>query len=303
MIVLDFEKQLSSAEGSIALKVNCTLKMQDLITLFGKSGAGKTTILRILAGLSEPDFGRIVVLDSVWYEKKRGAKRASINLPPQMRSIGFVFQDYALFPNMSVEENLSFALPKGAPKVRVQELLEIIELQALAKQKPSTLSGGQQQRVALARALVRDPQILLLDEPFSALDSAMAHKLQKELLRIHRHFHLTTFLVSHNFNEVFSLSNFVLCLERGHIEKQGSPNAVFLGGLPSGKFRQSGVVLEIKKSGLVYLLSVLVGNEIAQITASKSEVENLQNGDLVMIASKAWNPMFVKIDSSTNLPQ
>lgn len=303
MITLDFEKQLLGAQGTITLQVHCSLKPQDLITLFGKSGAGKTTILRILAGLLEPDFGRVQIGDSIWYEREKGAKKARINLPPQMRSIGFVFQNYALFPNMSVEENLNFALPKGASRTKVKELLEITELQALAKQKPLSLSGGQQQRVALARALVRDPQILLLDEPFSALDSAMAHKLQKELLRIHRHFHLTTFLVSHNFSEVFFLSNFVLCLEKGGIVKMGNPSAVFLQDLPSGKFRHSGVVLEIKKSGLVYLLSVLVGNEIAQITASKSEVENLQNGDLVMISSKAWNPMFAKIDSSTNLSQ
>ncbi|WDL74715.1 ATP-binding cassette domain-containing protein [Helicobacter winghamensis] len=295
MIILDFEKRLLSAQGEIVLKVACTLKEQDLITLFGKSGAGKTTILRILAGLVEPDFGRVQVGDKVWFEKAKEVRKASINLPPQQRSIGFVFQDYALFPNMSVEENLRFALPKGADKKKVVELLEITELQALAKQKPNMLSGGQQQRVALARALVRNPEILLLDEPFSALDSVMAHKLQKELLKIHRHFNLTTFLVSHNFSEVFFLSNFVLFIEKGIIHKQGSPHSVFLQDLPSGKFRHSGVVLEIKKSGLVYVLSVLIGNEIAQITAQEEEVVDLKSGDCVMLSSKAWNPVITKI--------
>lgn len=297
MIILDFEKCLLSAQGKMALKVDCTLKKRDLIAVFGKSGAGKTTILKILAGLVEPDFGRVQVGNEIWFERKKGANKPSINILPQKRSIGFVFQDYALFPNMSVEENLHFALPKGADKRKVTELLEITELQALAKQKPMALSGGQQQRVALARALVRSPEILLLDEPFSALDSTIAHKLQKELLNIHHHFNLTTFLVSHNFSELFSLSNFVLCLENGIIQRQGSLNAVFLQDFPSGKFRHSGVVLEIKKSGLVYLVYVLIGNEIAQITAQEEEVANLKNGDYVMLVAKAWNPSLVKISN------
>lgn len=292
MIFLDFEKQLHSAQGDLTLQVRCELTPQNLITFFGKSGAGKTTILRILAGLDSPDSGVIEVNGEVWYDA-----RAKINLPPQKRRIGFVFQDYALFPNMSVEENLSFALPKNADKSRVESLLEITELCALRKFKPNMLSGGQQQRVALARALVRNPQILLLDEPFSALDSAMSRKLQEELLRIHQHFKLTTFLVSHNFSEVFFLSNFVVHLELGKIDKQGTPDEVFLNGLPSGKFRQSGTILEVSKNGLVYIVNVLVGNEIVQITASEEEVKNLQSGDSVIVASKAWNPMFVKIDS------
>lgn len=292
MTFLDFEKQLHSVQGNFTLQVCCELTPQNLITFFGKSGAGKTTILRILAGLDSPDSGVIQVNDEIWYDAC-----AKINLPPQKRRIGFVFQDYALFPNMSVEENLSFALPKNADKSRVESLLEITELGALRKFKPNMLSGGQQQRVALARALVRNPQILLLDEPFSALDSAMSRKLQEELLRIHQHFKLTTFLVSHNFSEVFFLSNFVVHLELGKIDKQGTPDEVFLNGLPSGKFRQSGTILEVGKNGLVYIVNVLVGNEIVQITASEEEVKNLQSGDSVIVASKAWNPMFVKIDS------
>lgn len=292
MILLDFKKRLHSTQGDLTLEVHCELKTQDFITLFGKSGAGKTTILRILAGLSEPDFGMIQVNGETWYDSS-----AKINLPPQKRKIGFVFQDYALFPNMSVEQNLVFALPKKADKAHIESLLEITELGALRNLKPNMLSGGQQQRVALARALVRSPEILLLDEPFSALDSAMSHRLQEELLRIHRHFKLTTFLVSHNFSEVFFLSNFVVHLESGKIDKQGSPHEVFLRGMPSGKFRQSGLVLDIKENGLVYVVSVLVGNEIIQITTNQDEAKDLCSGDLIMIASKAWNPVFVKIKS------
>ncbi|OCR16413.1 GTPase [Helicobacter pullorum] len=290
MIYLDFQKKLYSTQGEVLLKVQCSLKMRELITLFGKSGAGKTTILRILAGLTTPDFGIIKVQDSIWFSSKD-----KINIPPQKREIGFVFQDYALFPNMSIEENLLFALPKRGDKKHIEELLEIVELQNFRKVKPSMLSGGQQQRVALIRALVRNPKILLLDEPFSALDASMSQRLQEELLKIHQKFELTTFFVSHNLADVFYLSQYVLHLNNGVVDKQGTPSEVFLKDLPSGKFRQSGTIVEISVNGLVAIVRVLVGNWSIEVVVSKSEGENLKVGDLVLISSKAWNPIIVKL--------
>lgn len=290
MIYLDFQKKLYSTQGEVLLKVQCSLKMRELITLFGKSGAGKTTILRILAGLTTPDFGIIKVQDSIWFSSKD-----KINIPPQKREIGFVFQDYALFPNMSIEENLLFALPKRGDKKHIEELLEIVELQNFRKVKPSMLSGGQQQRVALIRALVRNPKILLLDEPFSALDASMSQRLQEELLKIHQKFELTTFFVSHNLADVFYLSQYVLHLNNGVVDKQGTPSEVFLKDLPSGKFRQSGTIVEISVNGLVAIVRVLVGNWSIEIVVSKSEGENLKVGDLVLVSSKAWNPIIVKL--------
>jgi len=290
MIYLDFQKKLYSAQGEVLLKVQCSLKMRELITLFGKSGAGKTTILRILAGLTTPDFGIIKVQDSIWFSSKD-----KINIPPQKREIGFVFQDYALFPNMSIEENLLFALPKRGDKKHIEELLEIVELQNFRKVKPSMLSGGQQQRVALIRALVRNPKILLLDEPFSALDASMSQRLQEELLKIHQKFELTTFFVSHNLADVFYLSQYVLHLNNGVVDKQGTPSEVFLKDLPSGKFRQSGTIVEISVNGLVAIVRVLVGNWSIEVVVSKSEGENLKVGDLVLVSSKAWNPIIVKL--------
>ena len=290
MIYLDFQKKLYSTQGEVLLKVQCSLKMRELITLFGKSGAGKTTILRILAGLTTPDFGIIKVQDSIWFSSKD-----KINIPPQKREIGFVFQDYALFPNMSIEENLLFALPKRGDKKHIEELLEIVELQNFRKVKPSMLSGGQQQRVALIRALVRNPKILLLDEPFSALDASMSQRLQEELLKIHQKFELTTFFVSHNLADVFYLSQYVLHLNNGVIDKQGTPSEVFLRDLPSGKFRQSGTIVEISVNGLVAIVRVLVGNWSIEVVVSKSEGENLKVGDLVLVSSKAWNPIIVKL--------
>lgn len=288
MITLKIQKKLHSTEGNLSLEIDTQLEENQLITFFGKSGAGKTTILRILAGLVNPDCGFIEVGGKVWFDSK-------INIPPQRREIGFVFQDYALFPNMSVEENLYFALPKGEDKRIVETLLEMVELGTLRKVKPNALSGGQQQRVALARALVRKPKVLLLDEPFSALDLVTAQNLQTELLGIHRHFGLSTFLVSHNFSEVFSLSNYVLYLSNGRVDKEGSPEQVFLNEIPSGKFLQNGVVLDIVESGLVFVISVLAGNNIVKITVSSEEIEGLKIGDLVMLSSKAWNPVLVKL--------
>ncbi|WP_104719254.1 sulfate/molybdate ABC transporter ATP-binding protein [Helicobacter pullorum] len=290
MIYLDFQKKLYSTQGEVLLKVQCSLKMRELITLFGKSGAGKTTILRILSGLTTPDFGIIKVQDSIWFSSKD-----KINIPPQKREIGFVFQDYALFPNMSIEENLLFALPKRGDKKHIEELLEIVELQNFRKVKPSMLSGGQQQRVALIRALVRNPKILLLDEPFSALDASMSQRLQEELLKIHQKFELTTFFVSHNLADVFYLSQYVLHLNNGVVDKQGTPSEVFLKDLPSGKFRQSGTIVEISVNGLVAIVRVLVGNWSIEVVVSKSEGENLKVGDLVLVSSKAWNPIIVKL--------
>ena len=290
MIYLDFQKKLYSTQGEVLLKVQCSLKMRELITLFGKSGAGKTTILRILAGLTTPDFGIIKVQDSIWFSSKD-----KINIPPQKREIGFVFQDYALFPNMSIEENLLFALPKRGDKKHIEELLEIVELQNFRKVKPSMLSGGQQQRVALIRALVRNPKILLLDEPFSALDASMSQRLQEELLKIHQNFELTTFFVSHNLADVFYLSQYVLHLNNGVVDRQGTPSEVFLKDLPSGKFRQSGTIVEISVNGLVAIVRVLVGNWSIEVVVSKSEGENLKVGDLVLVSSKAWNPIIVKL--------
>ena len=290
MIYLDFQKKLYSTQGEVLLKVQCSLKMRELIALFGKSGAGKTTILRILAGLTTPDFGIIKVQDSIWFSSKD-----KINIPPQKREIGFVFQDYALFPNMSIEENLLFAFPKRGDKKHIEELLEIVELQNFRKVKPSMLSGGQQQRVALIRALVRNPKILLLDEPFSALDASMSQRLQEELLKIHQKFELTTFFVSHNLADVFYLSQYVLHLNNGVVDRQGTPSEVFLKDLPSGKFRQSGTIVEISVNGLVAIVRVLVGNWSIEVVVSRSEGENLKGGDLVLVSTKAWSTIIVKL--------
>ncbi len=279
-------KTLRGAEGPIEMALHVRLQEGSLNVLFGKSGAGKSTILKMIAGLFAPDSGRIVVGGQTWFDSQKG-----INLPPQRRKVGFVFQDYALFPNMSVRENLHYALEKETPLSKVDEVLEIMELEALANEKPSTLSGGQQQRVALARALVREPDILLLDEPLSALDFAMRAKLQDELLRVQRHFGLTTLLVSHDVGEVYKLAQEVIELDNGKVVAQGAPAEIFGGANISGKFKFNGEVVAIEPSDIVFVVSVLIGQDIIKVVSSKKEVQSLHVGQRVTLSSKAFNPL------------
>ncbi len=289
MIELQLKKKLKSSEGEIDLEVEKEIESGSFVTLFGKSGAGKTTILRILAGLLEPDWGRIIVEGERWLESEK-----RFSLSPQKRRVGMVFQNYALFPHMSVEKNLLYALEHSKERHRVEEILEVMELGVLRKELPERLSGGQKQRVALARALVREPKLLLLDEPLSALDHAMRSKLQEELLRIQRHFGVTTILVSHDLSEVFRLSSRVLEISQGRVIRDGAPSEIFGGSKISGKFRFNGEILKVQKSDLLYTLSVLVGNEIIKVAVSQEEIAGLGVGDSVIISSKAFNPLVLK---------
>ena len=286
---LILQKELRGANGAIALDINTTLKDGSLSVLFGKSGAGKSTILKMIAGLVTPTSGKIVIDGEVWFDSQK-----KINLAPQKRRVGFVFQDYALFPNMSVKENLLYALDDKKKSKKVDEVLELMELQALANEKPKNLSGGQSQRVALARALVREPKILLLDEPLSALDYAMRTKLQDELIRVQNHYKITTVLVSHDIAEVYKLSQHVIELEHGKISRSATAHELFGGSDISGKFKFSGEVLAIEPSDIVYTLTILVGQDIVKIVATQSDVENLAIGERVIISSKAFNPLILK---------
>ena len=180
MIKIDIHKKLKAYDSEMNLRIKCKIKKGELVTLYGESGAGKTSTLRILAGLLKPDKGEITINEVSWIDTKN-----KIFLAPQKRNIGYVFQDYALFPNMSVLQNLEFASGKGQNKKVITELIEMMELGDLQNRKPQTLSGGQQQRVALARALVCKPNILLLDEPLAALDYKIRLKLQDYITRIH----------------------------------------------------------------------------------------------------------------------
>jgi molybdate transport system ATP-binding protein len=283
-------KRLHCAEGEIELDVDVALQEGEFVTLFGQSGAGKTTLLRMLAGLTLPKRGQIKVGGETWFDSE-----AHINLPPQRREIGLVFQDYALFPNMTVRENLSFALANKKQSDRVDELIEMMQLGALQHRLPATLSGGQKQRVALARALVRRPKLLLLDEPFSALDADTRIRLQDEILRLHRALGITTLIVSHDLGEVYKLSDRVLLIEQGKISRNGVPAAVFADRHVSGKFQFIGEVLVIEADEVMFAVKVLVGNQVVTVIATAEESSDMKIGDRVTLLAKAFNPMLLKI--------
>lgn len=290
MIKIDIKKSLFTADGIIDLTINKEIKQGEFITLFGKSGSGKTTFLRILAGLETPQSGKIVVDDEVWFDSSK-----KINIPVQKRNIGFVFQDYALFPNMCVRRNLEFALKNKKEIHKVDEILKIMEIENLSNMKPENLSGGQKQRVALARTLMTNPKILLLDEPLSALDNSLRLKLQEELAFIHNKFNITSILVSHDISEVFKLSNRVLKISLGKIIEDETPSKLFSNQNISGKFKIVGDILNIKKSDILYIVDVLANNEIIKVTAVEDEIKNLKIGDKLLLSSKAFNPILMKI--------
>jgi sulfate transport system ATP-binding protein len=202
-------------------RVSLEIPSGSLLALLGPSGSGKTTLLRIIAGLEIPDEG------SILYRDEDATRRSA-----RERTVGFVFQHYALFRHMNVFENIAFGLRVRGRKnahvdERVHELLDLIQLGGLEKRYPSQLSGGQRQRVALARALAPQPQVLLLDEPFGALDAKVRQELRQWLRRLHDEIHVTSIFVTHDQEEAFEVADRVVVMQGGRIEQIGSPMEVF----------------------------------------------------------------------------
>ncbi|WP_028951267.1 ABC transporter ATP-binding protein [Sulfurihydrogenibium subterraneum] len=285
MITVRVKKQLIGYQGRFTLEADFKVEKGEFLTIFGKSGSGKTTILRMIAGLEKPDEGYIEFDGKVYFDSSK-----KINLPPQKRNVGFVFQNYALFPNMTVYENVAFGVDKKQLH-KVDEVLKTVELYSLKDRYPPSLSGGQQQRVALARAIVKNPDILLLDEPLSALDYSIRSKLQDELKKIHKIFNLTTILVSHDKPEVFKLSDKVIYLEEGKIKKVGTPREVFIEKNISGKFSFYGTVLDVRKSDLIYVITVDINGNLVEIATA----QEFNVGDEVLVGTKAFNPVVIKV--------
>lgn len=286
MIRLNLKKTLLGSLGKFVLEIDFTIQENEFIAIYGKSGSGKTTILRMIAGLEKPEEGFITFKDIVYFDSKK-----KIHLPPQKRNVGFVFQNYALFPNMTVLENLEYAAENHRKK-QIEELLELLDLYQLKDRYPNALSGGQQQRVALARALVRNPKILLLDEPLSALDPFTRTRLQEEIRKIHKYYQLTTILVSHDKPEVFKLSDRVLILEDGKICNVGKPQEVFLNRRTSGKYSFIGTIIDIKTVDVIQIITIETKGEIIEVVSSEN---NFSVGEQVLVSSKAFSPMIIKI--------
>jgi sulfate transport system ATP-binding protein len=205
--------------------VNLVIPTGSLTALLGPSGSGKTTLLRIIAGLEKPDAG------AIYFHGENSTARHT-----RERQVGFVFQHYALFKHMSIFENVAFGLrvrptssrPKRAEiRERVMALLKLVQLDFLADRKPSQLSGGQRQRVALARALAVEPKVLLLDEPFGALDAQVRLELRRWLRRLHDELHITSVLVTHDQDEAMEVADQVVVLNEGKVEQIGSPDQIY----------------------------------------------------------------------------
>jgi sulfate/thiosulfate transport system ATP-binding protein len=201
--------------------VSVNIPTGSLTALLGPSGGGKSTLLRIIAGLESPDSGTVEI-----------EGRDSTALPPQRRNVGFVFQHYAAFKHLSVRRNVAFGLeirkrPKPEIKARVDELLQLVHLEQFGDRLPSQLSGGQRQRMALARALAVEPQVMLLDEPFGALDAKVRKELRDWLRRLHDEVHVTTVFVTHDQEEAMDVADDIVVIAGGRVEQAGSPEELY----------------------------------------------------------------------------
>ncbi|HEY4195652.1 MAG TPA: ATP-binding cassette domain-containing protein [Mucilaginibacter sp.] len=194
MISVDIEKKLRAYQGQQVLKIAAEFPAGSITKIYGQSGAGKTTFLKIIAGLTDPEKGKITIDDTVWLDTE-----AKISLSPQKRKVGFVFQNYALFPNMTIRQHLEYATDD---QQWIERLLAIGKLETFEKHKPEYLSGGQQQRLSILRAMAIKPKLLLMDEPFSALDFKMKSELIPALKLLWDEIGCTTIIVSHNPQEL-----------------------------------------------------------------------------------------------------
>ena len=219
IVVESVSKQFGSFKA--VDNVSLEIKSGSLVALLGPSGSGKSTLLRLISGLELPDTGRILLTG-------KDATYQSV----QERNIGFVFQHYALFKHLTVRQNIAFGLeirkaPKNKVKNRVSELLELVQLSGLGDRYPSQLSGGQRQRVALARALAVEPEVLLLDEPFGALDAKVRKDLRAWLRRLHDEVHVTTVFVTHDQEEAMEVTDEVVVMNKGAVEQIGTPAEIY----------------------------------------------------------------------------
>lgn len=258
------------------------IKIGELVGLSGPSGAGKSTLLRLLAGLEKAKQGQLIVGDTVWFDSQK-----KIFLPPQMRQIGIVFQDYALFPHMTVKEQIVYAADQQDSKW-IDELIALTGLDKLIHRYPYELSGGQKQRTALARALAKKPKLLLLDEPLSAVDHDTRMQLQVLLRHIHKEYLTYTLLVSHNIAELLFLSHRIFKCEKGEIIASGIPSQVLLSNITQHLLAQ---ILEKRYINHDWILTLLIGQAIFNIKASQEEAAGLTEGETIKLSPKTLSAL------------
>ncbi len=221
---VDFQLQLTAFKLHVQMEVGA-----EILVLFGPSGAGKTQTLNAIAGLATPDWGEISLDDVVLFRRSAGPNndRQALDLPARKRRVGYVFQQYALFPHLTALENVAFALwRQGSASKQALELLARMHLADMASRYPHELSGGQQQRVAIARAMAMNPRVLLMDEPFSALDSAIRKQLHQDLVALQREANLIVIYVTHNLVDAVAVGHRLAIVNEGRIEQIGATQDV-----------------------------------------------------------------------------
>lgn len=286
LIIENLTKKFSKNEG--VENINLCVKEHELLTLLGPSGCGKTTILRAIGGFNQIDSGRIL-LDGKEIQ----------DLQPEKRPTGMVFQSYNLWPHMTIYENMAFGMqirkcPKEQIKKEIQKMLELVRMDGSEKKYPSQLSGGQQQRIAIARALVLKPSLLLLDEPFSALDVKIRGQMREELKRIQREAGLTVMFVTHDQEEAMAISDRIAVMRQGHMEQVGKPEEIY--DHPKTRFvaefigemnfieengsafavRPEDVTLQHDQNGKYEILQMMSLGHYTQAIVKKSEKEMLK---------------------------
>jgi len=265
-------RHIKKGFGSFRALDDVSLEVEDgsLTALLGPSGSGKSTLLRVIAGLEQPDSGEVVIRGEV-----------ATALPPQRRNVGFVFQHYAAFKHMTVRDNVGFGLrirkrPKAEIRQRVDELLGLVQLDGMSERYPSQLSGGQRQRMALARALAVEPKVLLLDEPFGALDARVREELREWLRRLHEQVHVTTVLVTHDQEEAMEVASRIVVMNHGKIEQVGTPSQLY--EQPATEFVM-GFVGKVNRLGDAYIrpheVVIASTGQHGQIDGEPAEIERL----------------------------
>lgn len=287
----------SFQDGEDVLDGIClTAKKGEFVTLLGSSGCGKTTTLRIIAGLEQPDSGQVFL----------NGKDVT-GLEPNRRNVNTVFQNYALFPHMNVADNIGYGLklkktPKAEISRRVKEMLELVQLTGFEKRKPSELSGGQRQRVAIARALVNNPEVLLLDEPLGALDLQLRRAMQHELKHLQKKLGITFIYITHDQEEAINMSDTIAVMNHGHFEQIGTPDeiynhpktsyvATFVGNANILK----GVVKELADNNNHQITIITESGEVQVLAASEENMP--QPGETVTIAVRSEN---IRFEESVN---
>jgi len=216
----EIKKRLDGFELDVAFQAD-----EGRVVLFGPSGAGKSLTLQAITGVMRPDAGRVEVNGRLLFDSALG-----VNLPPQVRRVGYVPQSYALFPHLTVEQNVAYGVQRldaARRRALVQEMVELVGLQGLERRRPRELSGGQQQRVALARALASRPELLVLDEPFSNIDTGLRGTLRRELLDLQARSGITTLVVTHDLDDAFFLGSRIVVIDRGRVLQAGSREDIF----------------------------------------------------------------------------